>query len=183
MKSLKDIKVVEEEELIEAKTSKTFSNLRKNNQSEIEEVAKAKPEREQEIIDQHPIDFIDGTQGDDKPLDDQRNKPKKKKKKKNVMSDDNGPTPKLETVSKKVEDVYSLIVESVEKNRDKKLYFESDDSSFVIDPKVSKIIKTVYESLNRDNRRIMREKLNENLSSFCKVLSFSICKLGKVEES
>lgn len=183
MKSLKDLKVVEEEEAIEVKNSKTFSNLRKKNQDEIEEVAKAVTGRDQEIIDQHPLEVIDGTQGEDKPLENQKGKKKKKKVQKSVMSDDNGPKPQLESKTKKVEDIYSLIVESVEKNRDKKLYFESDDSSFVIDPKVSKIIKTVYESLNRDNRRIMREKLNENLSSFCKVLSFSICKLGKVEES
>lgn len=182
MKSFKELKTVEEEEVFEVKNTKTFSNLRKNTQDEIEEVAKAKPEREQEIIDQHPIDFIDGTQGED-ILDDQKNKPKKKKKKKNVMSNDNGPKPQLESTTKKVEDVYSVIVESVEKNRDKRIYFESDDSSFVVDPKVSQIIKTVYESLNRDNRKIMRDKLNENLSSFCKVLSFSMCQLGKVEES
>jgi len=126
------------------------------------------------------MEVIDGTQGDDKPTEDQKDKPKKKKLKKNVMSDNNGPKPKLEST---VKDVYSVIVESVEKNRDRRIYFEEDDSSFVVDPKVSQIIKTVYESLNRDNRKIMREKLNENLSSFCKVLSFSMCQLGKVEES
>ncbi len=174
---------MEEEESIEAKNSKTFSNLRKNSQDEIVEASKVVTGRDQEIIDQNSVEVIDGVQGDDKSLDEQKSKPKKRKKKKNVISDDNRSTLQLEATSKKVEDVYSLIVESVEKNRDKKLYFESDDSSFVIDPKVSKIIKTVYESLNRDNRRIMRDKLNENLSSFCKVLSFSICKLGKVEES
>ena len=180
MKSLKDLKSVEEEGAFEVKNSKTFSNLRKNSQDEIEEVAKAKPGREQEVIDQHPMEVSDGTQGDDKPTEDQKGKPKKKKLKKNVMSDDNGPKPKLESTAK---DVYSVIVESVEKNRDKRIYFEADDSYFVVDPNVSQIIKTVYESLNRDNRKIMREKLNENLSSFCKVLSFSMCKLGKVEES
>ena len=183
MKSLKELKTVEEKEVSEAKKSKSFSNLRKNTQDEIEEVAKAKPEKEQELIDQHPLEVIDGTQGDDKPTEDQKGKKKKKKKQKNVMSNDNGPEPKLESVSKSSDDVYSVIVESVEKNRDKRIYFESDDSSFVVDPKVSQIIKTVYESLNRDNRKIMREKLNENLSSFCKVLSFSMCQLGKVEES
>ena len=180
MKSLKDLKTVQEEEAFEVKNTKTFSNLRKNSQDEIEEVAKAVTGRDQEIIDQHPMEVVDGTQGDDKPTEDQKSKPKKKKTKKNVMSDDNGPKPKLESVAK---DVYSVIVESVEKNRDKRIYFEQDDSSFVVDPKVSQIIKTVYESLNRDNRKIMREKLNENLSSFCKVLSFSMCQLGKVEES
>ena len=183
MKSFKELKTVEEEEVFEVKNSKTFSNLRKNSQEEIEEVAKAVTGRDQEIIDQHPMEVVDGTRGDDKPVGDERSKPKKVKKKKNVMSDDNGPQPKLESETKKVEDVYSVIVESVEKNRDKRIYFESDDSSFVVDPKVSQIIKTVYESLNRDNRKIMREKLNENLSSFCKVLSFSMCQLGKVEES
>lgn len=183
MKSFKDLKTVEEEESFEVKNSKTFSNLRKNSQDEIEEVAKAKPGREQEVIDQHPMEVIDGTQGDDKPTEDQKDKPKKKKKQKNVMSDDNGSDPKLESSSKKLEDVYSVIVESVEKNKDRKIYFEEDGSSFVLDPKVSQIIKTVYESLNRDNRKIMRDKLNENLSSFCKVLSFSMCQLGKVEES
>ena len=180
MKSLKDLKTVQEEEAFEVKNTKTFSNLRKNSQDEIEEVAKAVTGRDQEIIDQHPMEVVDGTQGDDKPTEDQKSKPKKKKTKKNVMSDDNGPKPKLEST---VKDVYSVIVESVEKNRDKRIYFEQDDSSFVVDPKVSQIIKTVYESLNRDNRKIMREKLNENLSSFCKVLSFSMCQLGKVEES
>ena len=180
MKSLKDLKTVQEEESFEVKNTKTFSNLRKNSQDEIEEVAKAVTGRDQEIIDQHPMEVVDGTQGDDKPTEDQKSKPKKKKTKKNVMSDDNGPKPKLEST---VKDVYSVIVESVEKNRDKRIYFEQDDSSFVVDPKVSQIIKTVYESLNRDNRKIMREKLNENLSSFCKVLSFSMCQLGKVEES
>ena len=180
MKSLKDLKTVQEEEVFEVKNTKTFSNLRKNSQDEIEEVAKAVTGRDQEIIDQHPMEVIDGTQGDDKPTEDQKGKPKKKKLQKNVMSDDNGPTPKLEST---IKDVYSVIVESVEKNRDKRIYFEQDDSSFVVDPKVSQIIKTVYESLNRDNRKIMRDKLNENLSSFCKVLSFSMCKLGKVEES
>ena len=180
MKSLKDLKAIEEEEVFEVKNTKTFSNLRKNSQDEIEEVAKAVTGRDQEIIDQHPMEVIDGTQGDDKPTEDQKGKPKKKKLKKNVMSNDNGPTPKLES---NIKDVYSVIVESVEKNRDKKIYFEQDDSSFVVDPKVSQIIKTVYESLNRDNRKIMRDKLNENLSSFCKVLSFSMCQLGKVEES
>ncbi len=183
MKSFKDLKVVEEEEVFEVKSTKTFSNLRKDTQDEIEEVAKAKPEREQEIIDQHPLEVIDGTQGEDKPLENQKGKKKKKKVQKNVMSNDNGPKPQLESKTKKVEDVYSVIVESFEKNRDKKIYFETDDSSFVVDPKVSQIIKTVYESLNRDNRKIMRDKLNENLSSFCKVLSFSMCQLGKVEES
>lgn len=183
MKSLKDLKVVEEEEVFEVKNSKTFSNLRKNTQDEIEEVAKAKPGKEQAVIDQHPLEVTDGTQGEDKPTEDQKGKKKKKKLQKNVMSDDNGPKPQLESNTKKVEDVYSVIVESVEKNRDKRIYFEQDDSSFVVDPKVSQIIKTVYESLNRDNRKIMREKLNENLSSFCKVLSFSMCQLGKVEES
>lgn len=180
MKSLKDLKTVQEEEAFEVKNTKTFSNLRKNSQDEIEEVAKAVTGRDQEIIDQHPMEVVDGTQGDDKPTENQKGKPKKKKTKKNVMSDDNGPKPQLESVAK---DVYSVIVESVEKNRDKRIYFEQDDSSFVVDPKVSQIIKTVYESLNRDNRKIMREKLNENLSSFCKVLSFSMCQLGKVEES
>lgn len=180
MKSLKDLKTVQEEEVFEVKNTKTFSNLRKNSQDEIEEVAKAVTGRDQEIIDQHPMEVIDGTQGDDKPKEDQKGKPKKKKLQKNVMSDDNGSTPKLEST---IKDVYSVIVESVEKNRDKRIYFEQDDSSFVVDPKVSQIIKTVYESLNRDNRKIMRDKLNENLSSFCKVLSFSMCKLGKVEES
>ena len=180
MKSLKDLKSVEEEGAFEVKNSKTFSNLRKNSQDEIEEVAKAVTGRDQEIIDQNPMEVIDGTQGDDKPTEDQKGKPKKKKLKKSVMSDDNGPKPQLESASK---DVYSVIVESVEKNRDKRIYFEADDSYFVVDPNVSQIIKTVYESLNRDNRKIMREKLNENLSSFCKVLSFSMCKLGKVEES
>ena len=183
MKSLKELKTLEEKEVLEAKKSKSFSNLRKNTQNEIEEVAKAEPEKEQELIDQHPLEVIDGTQGDDKPTEDQKGKKKKKKKQKNVMSNDNGPEPKLESTSKSLDDVYSVIVESVEKNRDKRIYFESDDSSFVVDPKVSQIIKTVYESLNRDNRKIMREKLNENLSSFCKVLSFSMCQLGKVEES
>ncbi len=183
MKSLKELKTVEEEEVLEAKKSKSFSNLRKNTQDEIEEVAKAKPEKEQELIDQHPLEVIDGTQGDDKPTEDQKGKKKKKKKQKNVMSNDNGPEPKLESASKSSDDVYSVIVESVEKNRDKRIYFEADDSSFVVDPKVSQIIKTVYESLNRDNRKIMRDKLNENLSSFCKVLSFSMCQLGKVEEN
>jgi len=183
MKSLKDLKVVEEEESIEVKNSKTFSNLRKNSQDEIQEVAKAKPGREQEVIDQHPMEVIDGTQGDDKPTEDQKGKPQKKKLKKNVMSDDNGPQPKLESTSKKDKDVYSVIVESVEKNRDKRIYFEVDDSSFMINPKVSQIIKTVYESLNRDNRKIMRDKLNENLSSFCDVAYWSMCKMGKIEES
>lgn len=79
-------------------------------------------------------------------------------------------------------DIYSAIVESVEKNREKRIYFENDDSTFVIDPNVSKIIKAVYEGLNRDNRKIMRDKLNENLSSFCKVAYFSMCKLGKIDE-
>ena len=79
-------------------------------------------------------------------------------------------------------DIYSAIVESVEKNREKRIYFENDDSTFVIDPSVSKIIKAVYEGLNRDNRKIMRDKLNENLSSFCKVAYFSMCKLGKIDE-
>lgn len=180
MKSLKDLKAVEEEEAFEVKNSKTFSNLRKSSQDEIEEVAKAVTGRDQEIIDQNPMEVIDGTQGDDKPTEDQKVKPKKKKLKKSVMSDDNGPKPKIESTAK---DVYSVIVESVEKNRDKRIYFEQDDSSFVVDPNVSQIIKTVYESLNRDNRKIMRDKLNENLSSFCKVLSFSMCQLGKVEES
>ena len=165
MKSFKELKSVEEEEAIEVKNSKTFSNLRKDTHDEIEEVAKAKPGKEQEVIDQHPMEVIDGTQGDDKPTEDQKGKPKKKKKKKNVMSDDSGPQPKLESKLKKVEDVYSIIVESVEKNREKRIYFEVD------------------ESLNRDNRKIMREKLNENLSSFCDVAYWSMCKLGKIEES
>jgi len=145
MKSLKDLKTVQEEEAFEVKNAKTFSNLRKNSQDEIEEVAKAVTGRDQEIIDQHPMEVIDGTQGDDKPTEDQKDKPKKKKLKKNVMSDNNGPKPKLEST---VKDVYSVIVESVEKNRDRRIYFEEDDSSFVVDPKVSQIIKTVYESLN-----------------------------------
>lgn len=183
MKSFKELKSVEEEEAIEVKSSKTFSNLRKDTHDEIEEVAKAKPGREQEVIDQHPMEVIDGTQGDDKPTEDQKGKPKKKKKKKNVMSDDSGPKPKLESKLKKVEDVYSIIVESVEKNREKRIYFEVDDSSFMVNPKAAEIIKTVYESLNRDNRKIMREKLNENLSSFCDVAYWSMCKLGKIEES
>ena len=55
-------------------------------------------------------------------------------------------------------DIYSAIVESVEKNREKRIYFENDDSTFVIDPNVSKIIKAVYEGLSRDNRKIMRER-------------------------
>ena len=92
----------------------------------------------------------------------------------------------LENTSEQTEtpmtDIYSAIVESVEKNREKRIYFENDDSTFVIDPSVSKIIKAVYEGLNRDNRKIMREKLNENLSSFCKVAYFSMCKLGKIDE-
>ena len=108
MKSLKDLKTVEEEEAFEVKNSKTFSNLRKNSQDEIEEVAKAVTGRDQEIIDQHPMEVIDGTQGDDKPTEDQKGKLKKKKKKKNVMSNDNGPKPKLESKVKKIEDVYSL---------------------------------------------------------------------------
>jgi len=183
MKSFKELKSVEEEEAIELKNSKTFSNLRKDTQDEIEEVAKAKPGREQAVIDKHPMEVIDGTQGDDKPTEDQKGKPKKKKLKKNIMSDDNGPQPKLESKTKKIEDVYSVIVESVEKNRNKRIYFEVDDSSFMINPKVSQIIKTVYESLNRDNRKIMRDKLNENLSSFCDVTYWSMCKMGKIEES
>lgn len=180
MKSFKDLKTVEEEESFEVKNTKTFLNLRKNTKDEIEEVAKAVTGKDQEIIDRHPMEVIDGTQGDDKPTEDQKDKPKKKKVQKNVMSDHNGPDPKLEST---IKDVYSVIVESVEKNKDRKIYFEEDGSSFVLDPKVSQIIKTVYESLNRDNRKIMRDKLNENLSSFCKVLSFSMCQLGKVEES
>ena len=126
MKSLKDLKTVQEEEAFEVKNAKTFSNLRKNSQDEIEEVAKAVTGRDQEIIDQHPMEVIDGTQGDDKPTEDQKDKPKKKKLKKNVMSDNNGPKPKLEST---VKDVYSVIVESVEKNRDRRIYFEEDDST------------------------------------------------------
>jgi len=91
-----------------------------------------------------------------------------------------------EKVAEKTEtpmtDIYSAIVESVEKNREKRIYFENDDSTFVIDPSVSKIIKAVYEGLNKDNRKLMRDKLNENLSSFCKVAYFSMCKLGKIDE-
>ncbi len=94
MKSLKDLKSVEEG-AFEVKNSKTFSNLRKNSQDEIEEVAKAVTGRDQEIIDQHPMEVIDGTQGDDKPTEDQKTKPKKKKQKKSVMSNDNCPKHQL----------------------------------------------------------------------------------------
>ncbi len=110
MKAFKELKSIEEEEAIEVKNSKTFSNLRKDTQDEIEEVAKAVTGRDQKIIDKHPMEVIDGAQGDDKPTENQKGKPKKKKLKKNVMSDDNGPQPKLESKSKKIEDVYSVIV-------------------------------------------------------------------------
>ena len=100
MKSLKDLKAIEEEEAFEVKNTKTFSNLRKNSQDEIEEVAKAVTGRDQEIIDQHPMEVIDGTQGDDKPTEDQKGKPKKKKLKKNVMSNDNGLHQNLNLISK-----------------------------------------------------------------------------------
>ena len=102
MKSLKDLKVVEEEESIEAKNSKTFSNLRKNSQDEIVEASKVVTGRDQEIIDQNSVEVIDGVQGDDKSLDEQKSKPKKRKKKKNVISDDNRSTLQLEATSKKV---------------------------------------------------------------------------------
>ena len=64
-------------------------------------------------------------------------------------------------------DIYSAIVESVEKNREKRIYFENDDSTFVIDPDVSKIIKEflkincpIDQAANKLNLFFKKNKIN-----------------------
>lgn len=181
MKTLKDIKKKDEnvvEESVAIK-SKNFSSLRESASEEGEVVVAKRSKKKKKKIEEtavtqeveaieEPTPEIIESQEETETLE---------------TSTEDTPT---EEVAEKTEtpmtDIYSAIVESVEKNKEKRIYFENDDSTFVIDPSVSKIIKAVYESLNRDNRKIMRDKLNENLSSFCKVAYFSMCKLGKIDE-
>lgn len=175
MKTLKDIKKKEEtlaEETVIG-NPRNFSSLRESNSQEGEVVvakhSKKKKKKIEETVVAQETETVEELTSEV------------------IEGQEDTPTEEVvENTSEQSEtpmtDIYSAIVESVEKNREKRIYFENDDSTFVIDPSVSKIIKAVYEGLNRDNRKIMRDKLNENLSSFCKVAYFSMCKLGKIDE-
>ncbi len=179
MKTLKDIK--KKDETISEETiignSRNFSSLRESNSQEGEVVvakhSKKKNKKIEETVVAQETETVEDLTSE--VIEGQED----------IKTSENSEEV-LENTSEQTEtpmtDIYSAIVESVEKNREKRIYFENDDSTFVIDPSVSKIIKAVYEGLNRDNRKIMRDKLNENLSSFCKVAYFSMCKLGKIDE-
>lgn len=178
MKTLKNLKNNEEPEIIfceENSKNKNFSSLRQKYEKENDEKKTTKKQKTNILKKQEKIEEI---VSEDVVLADETSEELV------IESVVENVSEEVEKVQEKDEvlDIYSIIVESVEKNKEKRIYFESDDSSFVIDPNVSKIIKAVYEGLNRDNRKIMRDKLNENLSSFCKIAYFSMCKLGKIDE-
>jgi len=180
MKTLKDIKKKDElNENVEVVGTKNFSSLRESASQEGEVVvskrSKKKKKKIEETVVAKEVETVEETTPEIVE---------------GLEENETLETPTEDTTTEKVAektetpmtDIYSAIVESVEKNREKRIYFENDDSTFVIDPSVSKIIKAVYEGLNKDNRKLMRDKLNENLSSFCKVAYFSMCKLGKIDE-
>lgn len=180
MKTLKDIKKKDEnvvEESVAIK-SKNFSSLRESSSQEGEVVVAKRSKKKNKKIEETVV--AQEVESIEEPT------PEIIESQEDIETLETTEDTSTEEVSEKTEtpmtDIYSAIVESVEKNKEKRIYFENDDSTFVIDPSVSKIIKAVYESLNRDNRKIMRDKLNENLSSFCKVAYFSMCKLGKIDE-
>lgn len=171
MKTLKDIKKKDElNENVEVVGNKNFSSLRESSSQEGEVVASKSPKKKKKKIEEtvvaQEVETVEETTHEETE----------------IPTEDATTEKVVEKTETPMTDIYSAIVESVEKNREKRIYFENDDSTFVIDPSVSKIIKAVYEGLNKDNRKLMRDKLNENLSSFCKVAYFSMCKLGKIDE-
>lgn len=174
MKTLKDIKKKDElNENVEVVGTKNFSSLRESSSQEGEVVVSKSPKKkkkkiEETVVTQEVETVEETTHEENETLE--------------TPTEDTTTEKVAEKIETPMTDIYSAIVESVEKNREKRIYFENDDSTFVIDPSVSKIIKAVYEGLNKDNRKLMRDKLNENLSSFCKVAYFSMCKLGKIDE-
>lgn len=180
MKTLKDIKKKDElNENVEVVGTKNFSSLRESSSQQGEVVVSKSPKKkkkkieetvvaqEVETVEETTPEIVEGRE-ENETLE--------------IPTEDITTEKVVEKTETPMTDIYSAIVESVEKNREKRIYFENDDSTFVIDPSVSKIIKAVYEGLNKDNRKLMRDKLNENLSSFCKVAYFSMCKLGKIDE-
>jgi len=180
MKTLKDIKKKDElNENVEVVGSKSFSSLRESSSQEGEVVVSKSPKKKKKKIEETVVaQEVETVEETTPEIVESREE--------NETLESPTEDTTTEKVAEKTEtpmtDIYSAIVESVEKNREKRIYFENDDSTFVIDPSVSKIIKAVYEGLNKDNRKLMRDKLNENLSSFCKVAYFSMCKLGKIDE-
>ena len=183
MKTLKDIKKKDEtlaEETI-ASSSRNFSSLRESNSQE-GEVVVAKHSKKKKIEETVVAKEVEAVEEQTPEIIESQEETETVE----TTTEDTPTEEVVENTSEQTEtpmtDIYSAIVESVEKNREKRIYFENDASTFVIAPSVSKIIKAVYEGLNRDNRKIMRDKLNENLSSFCKVAYFSMCKLGKIDE-
>lgn len=180
MKTLKDIKKKDElNENVEVVGSKSFSSLRESSSQEGEVVvskrSKKKKKKIEETVVAQEVETVEETTPE---IVESREENETLE----TPTEDTTTEKVVEKTETPMTDIYSAIVESVEKNREKRIYFENDDSTFVIDPSVSKIIKAVYEGLNKDNRKLMRDKLNENLSSFCKVAYFSMCKLGKIDE-
>lgn len=180
MKTLKDIKKKDElNENVEVVGSKNFSSLRGSSFQEGEVVvsksSKKKKKKIEETVVSQEVEAVE--EQTPEIIESQEETETVETTTEYVATED-----VVEKTETPMTDIYSAIVESVEKNREKRIYFENDDSTFVIDPSVSKIIKAVYEGLNKDNRKLMRDKLNENLSSFCKVAYFSMCKLGKIDE-
>jgi len=180
MKTLKDIKKKDElNENVEVVGSKSFSSLRESSSQEGEVVVSKSPKKKKKKIEETVVAQEVETVEETTP---EIVESREENETLETPTEDTATEKVAEKTETPMTDIYSAIVESVEKNREKRIYFENDDSTFVIDPSVSKIIKAVYEGLNKDNRKLMRDKLNENLSSFCKVAYFSMCKLGKIDE-
>lgn len=180
MKTLKDIKKKDElNENVEVVGSKSFSSLRESSSQEGEVVVSKSPKKKNKKIEETVVAQEVETFEETTP---EIVESREENETLETPTEDTTTEKVAEKTETPMTDIYSAIVESVEKNREKRIYFENDDSTFVIDPSVSKIIKAVYEGLNKDNRKLMRDKLNENLSSFCKVAYFSMCKLGKIDE-
>ena len=180
MKTLKDIKKKDElNENVEVVGNKNFSSLRESSSQEGEVVVSKRSKKKKKKIEETVVSQEVEAVEEQTPeiIESQEETETVETTTEYVATEE-----VVEKTETPMTDIYSAIVESVEKNREKRIYFENDDSTFVIDPSVSKIIKAVYEGLNKDNRKLMRDKLNENLSSFCKVAYFSMCKLGKIDE-
>lgn len=184
MKTLKDIKKKDElNENVEVVGTKNFSSLRESTSQEGEVVVSKRSKKKKKKIEETVVaQEVEAVEEQTPEIIENQEETETVE----TTTEDTPTEEVVENTSEQTEtpmtDIYSAIVESVEKNREKRIYFENDDSTFVIDPSVSKIIKAVYEGLNKDNRKLMRNKLNENLSSFCKVAYFSMCKLGKIDE-
>lgn len=180
MKTLKDIKKKDElNENVEVVGTKNFSSLRESASQEGEVVVSKRSKKKKKKIEETVVtQEVEAVEEQTPEIIESQEETETVE----TTTEDVATEEVVEKTETPMTDIYSAIVESVEKNREKRIYFENDDSTFVIDPSVSKIIKAVYEGLNKDNRKLMRDKLNENLSSFCKVAYFSMCKLGKIDE-